>query len=131
MRLLLTTLALAGCAPTLAGRLTTAEGEPVAAADARVNVSSLDSDATFVLPVDSSGKFAASDALPDGDYLVEALVPGYKIESQRITLGRGDTPTVELNLSPLEKTRAHATSANLEAPEGRGAGGASLTPPTF
>lgn len=131
MRLLLTTLALAGCAPTLAGRLTTGDGEAVASAEARVNVASLSSEATVVLPVDASGKFAADLDLPEGDYLVEALVPGYKIESKRITLGSGDEPVLELRLSPLEKTRATATSANLEAPEGRGAGGASLTPPTF
>lgn len=131
MKKLLFTLSLFGCAPSLAGRVSSTTGDLVDTSDARVNVSSLDSEVTFVLAVDRNGKFTTEEELPTGDYLIEALVPGYKIESKRVTIGKDSPSPIELQLSPLEKTKARSTSANLDAPEGRGAGGASLTPPTF
>ena len=131
MKKLWFTLSLVGCAPSLAGRLSSTSGEVVNVRDARVNVSGLDSEITMVLNVDGNGKFNAQDELPSGDYLVEALVPGYKIESKRVTIGEDSPAPIDLKLTPLEKTQTRSTSANLDAPEGRGAGGASLTPPTF
>lgn len=131
MRSLWFVFGLVSCAPSLAGRISTASGDVIHAQDARVNVSGLDDEISFVLNVDHNGEFNADKKLPSGDYLVEALVPGYKIESKRVTIGEESRTPIELKLTPLEKTQPRSTSANLDAPEGRGAGGASLTPPTF
>ena len=60
--------------------------------------------------------------LAPGPYLVEALVPGFKLSSQRVTLG--DKQAIELRLSALPKTNASAVGVNMDAEVGRGAGNA-------
>lgn len=131
MRLIWISLLAAGCSPTLSGQLSTTSGEPISASEARINVSSLSDDQSFILSVEKNGRFATRQDLSDGEYLVEALVPGYKIESTRIKIGPNSPTKLKLKLHPLERTRTRSTSANLDAPEGRGAGGATLTPPNF
>lgn len=131
MRLFWISLLAVGCSPTLSGHLSTTTGEPVTASEARVNVSNLNDDQSIILSVEKNGRFSTRQDLPKGEYLVEALVPGYKIESKRVKLGADAPLNIELKLQPLERTRTRSTSANLDAPEGRGAGGATLTPPNF
>ena len=122
---------LTACAPTLAGQLHDPAGRPVTATDARVNITRVTADAPggVVAVVDDDGHFATDAELPAGDYLVEALVPGYAAASRRITLA--DHATVDLTLKPLPRAKTRATHANTAVDEGRGAGGALLMPPSL
>lgn len=125
---------LAACAPTLAGQLKGPGGTLVSSPDARVNISSLapgdEAPAPIVVAVDSSGKFATDAKLTPGPYLVEALVPGFSPESKRVMLG--ETEGLEIEMKALPKTpKAAAIGARADADQARGAGGATLTPPTL
>ena len=139
-------LFLAACAPTMAGRLVGAGGEPVSGREARVNISSLspakavanDQDAaateveelrSVIVDVGSDGVFKTTAALAPGPYLVEALVPGFAPESRRVMLG--ETEDLEIQLKPTAKVVPGVISANMSADPGRGAGGATLTPPSL
>lgn len=122
------------CAPTIAGQLKGPGGEVVTGPEARVNVVSLAAGEgaepqTFVAVVDDGGKFSLSEDLPAGDYLVEALVPGYQPASERVKLA--DAGQIELTLKPVGATKTQAIGANVGVDEGRGAGGATLTPPNL
>ncbi len=126
-------LAMTGCAPIVAGQLKGPAGEIVTSPEARVNIVSLAGEGgeqrVVVAPVDGNGRFATSEDLPAGEYLVEALVPGFQPASQRVKLeGAGQ---LELTLKPLAPLRAQAIGANVGIDEGRGAGGATLTPPNL
>lgn len=126
-------LAACGCAPTLAGQLKGPGGEVVTSPEARVNIVSLapgaDAQGVVVAEVDGDGAFATSADLAPGDYLVEALVPGYGLVSERVRVG--ETEKVELTLKPLPKAKTGAIGANTGLDAGRGAGGATLTPPSL
>lgn len=127
-------LSLPACAPTIAGQLKGPGGEIVTGPEARVNVVSLangdgSESQTFVAVVDDGGKFSLSEDLPAGDYLVEALVPGYAPASERVKLA--DAGHVELTLKPVGAVKAQAIGANVGVDESRGAGGATLTPPNL
>lgn len=148
---ILAVLATGACAPTLAGRLVGPNGEPVTGADARVNISSLaapepiaataaatetaaDTDTSgavrsVIVDVDGGGAFKTDAALVPGPYLVEALVPGFAPESRRVMLG--ETDGLEIQLKPSAKTVPGVISANMIGDPGRGAGGATLTPPNL
>ncbi len=130
---LLSSAGLGACAPTMAGLLKGPDGALVASPEARVNISSLASGAEastpLVVEVDASGKFSTDAKLAPGPYLVEALVPGYSPESKRVMLG--ETEGLEIQLKAVPKTRPSATSARADADQARGAGGATLTPPTL
>lgn len=119
---------LVGCAPTLAGKLTDQSGEFISTPDARVNITSLKNpeQGSVVVKVEG-GNWSTDTDLAPGDYLVEALVPGYGLVSKRVTLG--DTDELSLVLSRLEKTQPSAIGANMHGEVGRGSGGATLTPP--
>lgn len=125
---------LSACAPTVAGQLKGPDGGIVAGPEARVNVVSLaggetGETQTFVATVDDGGKFSLSEDLPAGDYLVEALVPGYEPASERVKLA--DAGHIELTLKPVGAAKTEAVGANASVDEGRGAGGAILTPPSL
>ena len=121
------TVLLASCAPTLAGVVQDGDGKPIQTQAGTVNVSSLTSNDSFVLSVGPDGKFATEVDIPPGEYLVEALVPGYELQSKKYTVGEeGD---LVLQLQPLAKGRPSAIGANLDGEVSRGAGGATLTPP--
>ena len=132
--LVLFSMPLAACAPTLAGHLKGPAGEVVSTPDARVNISSLDGDAAdaaiLVVPVSSDGQFTTDADLKAGDYLVEALVPGYGLASTKVKVG-ADEPDVELVLTPLERPKTTAVGVNIKGDAGRGEGGATLTPPNL
>ena len=132
-QMMLLCLVSSACAPTLAGRLKGADGAFVASPEARVNVSSLATGAEqsppLVIEVDTSGKFATDAALLPGPYLVEALVPGYSSESKRVMLG--ETEGLEIQMKALPKTKPTAIGARADENQARGAGGATLTPPTL
>lgn len=121
-----------GCAPTLAGVIKSTEGEMVVSPDARVNLTSLvvvGDKQVASIKVDEGGKFSTRDPLPEGDYLIEALVPGYSVTSKKIRIGqKGD---ITLLLQPVSQQKSSAIGVNLHGDQARGAGGATLTPPTF
>ena len=128
--------AMVGCAPTIQGHLRGATGEIVSSPQARVNVVSLGASSgdgaeprTLILEVDGGGGFATREELPPGEYLVEALVPGYVLTSRRIRLGEDDT--IDLTLAKTAATKTEAVRANTTLDAGRGGGGASLTPPSL
>jgi len=125
---------LAACAPTLAGHLKSPTGEVVSTPEARVNISSLDGDAAnasiLVVTVGSDGTFKTDADLKAGDYLVEALVPGYGLASTKVKVG-ADEPDVELTLTPLARPKTTAVGVNIKSDAGRGEGGATLTPPNL
>lgn len=132
LRALALSLIVTGCAPTLAGQLKGPGGIIVTSKEARVNISSLAPESTtapVVVEVDSSGRFAASEALEPGPYLVEALVPGFAPESRRVMLG--ETDGLEIEMKPVPRARASTVGANYGGDPDRGAGGATLTPPNL
>ena len=135
MRLALFFLFLPACAPTLAGQLKGADGEIVTSADARVNIVGLDggedgvATRVVVVLVDGGGGFSTSEELPPGEYLIEALVPGYALASKRVRLG--ETDAVELTLAKVAETKTEAVRASSGLGAGRGGGGATLTPPSL
>ena len=126
------------CAPTLSGQLHGSSTNPWGP-DARINITELNpikkdpaSHANYhnlVLLVDADGHFATREPLPAGEYLIEALVPGYASESQRLNLAV--TNHVELSLKPLTSAPVRANQLNSTLEEGRGAGGATLAPPSL
>jgi len=125
-------LLLSSCAPTLSGQLIGPGGEVVSSPDARVNIQSLSTPAegsapTHMTTVDGSGRFKSTAGLASGPWLVEALVPGYAVASKRIELPMSDE--LKLTLTPVGKTKASPVRVHEDVPVGRGAGGASLTPP--
>ena len=82
-----------------------------------------------VAVVDQSGRYATAESLPHGHYLVEALVPGYAPQSKKVELA--DKATVDLTLTPVVTAKIQATSTNSHVDEDRGAGRATLTPPSL
>lgn len=120
------------CAPTLAGIVKSTEGEIVVSSEARVNITSLvpvGERHMTSLKVEQNGKFSTRDSLPEGDYLIEALVPGYGVTSKKIHLGHKSDVTLLLQPAGLQKSST--IGVNMQVDQARGAGGAILTPPTF
>lgn len=116
------------CAPTLAGNISTQSGNVIESSEGRINITSLNNpDQNSMVVRINQGEWSTDSDLAPGDYLVEALVPGFRLMSQKITLGQ--TKKVSMILSPLSKTDPTAIGANLDADVGRGQGGATLTPP--
>lgn len=125
---------LQACSATLEGQLLV-KGQELShlSPDARVNVAPL-SRATppIVLEVDGKGGFALNEDLPDGQYLIEALVPGYKVASKTITIsGAEGSPQVIMNLSAIEKRDTKSFKANIGDGSFLGQGSAALTPPSL
>ncbi len=121
-----------GCVPTLAGVVKSTEGEINVSPEARVNITSLvavgERHMTSI-KVEQNGKFSTRDPLPEGDYLIEALVPGYGVTSKKIHIGQKSDVT--LMLQPANLQKSSAIGVNMQGDHARGAGGAILTPPTF
>jgi len=130
-------LVLSSCAPSLAGQIRGNSGEIIASREARVNITRLDTPSdgvqavnnVVVAVVDQSGRYATTESLPHGHYLVEALVPGYAPQSKKVDLA--DKATVDLTLTPVVTAKIQATSTNSHVDEDRGAGRATLTPPSL
>jgi hypothetical protein len=123
-------LSVQACAPQVGGRLVDPVGQPVAVPEARVNLVPLEGDAPStaeILVPDGLGKFESKMRLNRGVYLVEALVPGYKSQSVKVT--SDDCRNIVLKLEPLSKiTTSTFRTFNNVSPD-QGAGGASITPP--
>lgn len=125
-------LSLWACVPTLAGVVKATDGDIVVSPEARVNITSLVSVGErhmTSLKVEQNGKFSTRDPLPEGDYLIEALVPGYGVTSKKIHIGQKSDVTLLLQPAGLQKSST--IGVNMQVDQARGAGGAILTPPTF
>lgn len=122
---------LASCAPTLSGQLMDDQGEPISAENGRVNVLQLtnvkEQPVSHVLRVDRTGSFESDRKLPAGSYLVEALIPGYKIESVRIDVD--GSKELSFRLKKLSTLSPELVGSGQDVDPDKGAGGASLTPP--
>jgi hypothetical protein len=122
---------LASCTPTLAGKLVGPGGEMVASPDARVNITPVDAvegvSLSVVAEVEADGTWSTRETLQDGAYVVEALVPGFRVQSEKVLLP--GQRHVELKLVPVVAPKAAPIGANADIDLGRGAGGAELTPP--
>jgi hypothetical protein len=127
------------CSTTLSGQLQGPELNAEILRDARVNLTRLDGAGpgleastqeavSFILVPDSDGTFTSSESLPEGRYLVEALVPGYEPVSElMLTSSR----KISLNLTPTGQVKARATDFNSDPSASRGEGSAVLTLPQF
>ena len=125
------TFGLGACAPTFAGRLLTEGGEPIGSDDARVNITNLtplDEPVSILSPVDGSGAFTAK-SVPPGEYLVEAIVPGFAVASRQIVV-KDESVVLDLRLKQLASAAPTAIGVGAGG-DGRGAGGAVLAPPSF
>lgn len=124
---------LEACAPTLAGQLKDPGGEAVTNAEARVNIISLSADPetakVITVEVDGQGVFSTRETLAPGNYLIEALVPGYTLASKTVKLSEAEH--VELTLAPVGAAKPATTRANTELDATRGGGDAMLMPPSL
>lgn len=126
---------LSACAPGLSGQLVSSDGLLSMPKDAKVNVTRLDvssgsevaAASVFIGDVASDGTFAVTLQAGEGEYLVEAVVPGYAVASQKINLNEGNT--VNMQIEPVGQPKASTFSTNMGAESAVGAGGATLTPP--
>ncbi len=130
-------LSLNSCVPGLNGQMVATEGTLAVSKDAKVNVTRLDlasaedpeAMSVFIGDVNPDGTFSVTLDADEGEYLVEAVVPGYAVSSQKIALV--DQKSVTLQLIPVGKPNASMIGTNMDADVGVGSGGATLTPPSL
>jgi hypothetical protein len=120
-----------GCAPTISGSIVAPDHLDVHYDTARINISSLSDHriGSYIISVEKDGRFRVGEKLEKGRYLVEALVPGFRIASTELTLDKSQD--VKIELVPLPKSSTKAIGINLNLDESRGTGGATLTPPSL
>jgi hypothetical protein len=130
-------LSLNACVPGVSGKLVATEGALAVSKDAKVNVTRLDHASSddsnfvpvFIGDVNPDGTFSVSLDASEGEYLVEAVIPGYAVSSQKVTLA--DQKEVTMQLIPVGKPNASMIGTNMDADVGIGSGGATLTPPNL
>lgn len=133
--LVMSSLLLFACTPSLSGQLVTTDGKLAVTRDAKVNVTRLDAEtggeqpSVFVGDVGSDGAFSVTLAAAEGEYLVEAVVPGYAVVSQKVNMADG--APVTLQMIPIGNPKASMIGTNMDADTGVGSGGATLTPPNL
>jgi hypothetical protein len=71
--------------------------------------------------VESDGSFTVTLDAAEGEYLVEAVVPGYAVASQKINLASAGS--VRLQIQPVGNPKASMIGTNMEAGTGVGSGG--------
>lgn len=126
---LIALLLVTGCATSISGHLRTFEGGAVYSDEARVNVVSLVDieKEPQVLKVEKDGYFKTNESLDKGQYMVEALVPGYKPMSIKLNVEKSES--ILLKLSPAKKVEKSTIKYHEDLDESRGQGGATLVPP--
>ncbi len=125
--------ALMSCATGISGKLISENGDPIAVADGRVNISKLggtnESRATEAVRIAKDGSFASTGDLSEGSYLVEALVPGYSPASATVELSKAQDLVLKLRPIAPVQTKTIGTGEGVEF--SRGSGAADLMPPNF
>ncbi|MEZ4743590.1 MAG: hypothetical protein R3B45_14290 [Bdellovibrionota bacterium] len=127
-----------GCSSALSGNLKTLDEQPIDYSNARVNIVPLDVTSksqggksgtvnSTIVAVSNDGSFIVNKSLKKGRYLVEALVPGFKLASAEIDLNKTDKIVLDLMPNPIPD--ASMIGVNPDVNANRGIGGASLTPP--
>ena len=120
-----------GCGGSISGQLMDEMKEPISSEQATVNVVRLDESdqpVRVVVSVSPTGRFEVEEDLPAGLYLVEVMVPGYSVKSEKVKLeSKLDLEIVMLRLADVD--RRSVIHSHLMIPSGRGEGNASLTPP--
>jgi uncharacterized GH25 family protein len=53
----------------------------------------------------SNGRWQSEKLLPDEEFVIAAIVPGFKSEQQTLKLAEGETKEVELQMTPADDTR--------------------------
>lgn len=119
-----------GCAPALQGIVVDQSGLLIKSADGRINISRLDTPdepmSTMVLEIQANGRFQSLGSLPAGSYLIEALVPGYKLMTTQIALEKSQEITLTLQKLPAGQ---QSTIRYSDSQHGIGAGKVTITPP--
>lgn len=120
------------CSTMLTGRLFSTDTNFHVPADARINVSKIDAKEdeprNWVLTVKEDGTFATEKSLPEGNYLVEAVVPGYRLASVNIQLK--ESRKIDLKLEPLAKTATRSIDPrDSDESLNRGQGEVRIIPP--
>ncbi len=127
--MLLTCFTGQACAPTLSGQLLEANGEPVYHQDGRINISLInakDASESYIVNLKADGSFDSPTNLKAGLYLVEALVPGYRLQSTQVELQSSQKAKLILEkLSPSDVDLIRYSGSS----QGVGSGKVNLTPP--
>lgn len=120
---------LPACSTTIKGKLSNLSGSSINSDDARVNVISLTNNKSIpqILSVDSDGRFVTKGDLDNGNYMIEALVPGYKPLSVQLTVD--STQEIILKLTPSKQIENRTYKYRELLDESRGQGAANLVPP--
>lgn len=117
------------CHTYLSGELKTLQDEPMKA-NGTVNITSLKKSPPISTTAQVvQGQFETEDSLPEGTYLIEALVPGYQIHSTKIDLSSASH--IDLKMTPLKKPNIKGFKPHLTVPADKGTGAASLLLPNF
>ena len=117
---------LSSCSSKFSGRLAT--DDPIKnMAEARVNVVGLDNDFRKVCAVDEEGEFAVEGDMPDGLYLVEAILPGFAMASHKLKVE--DSRNVLIRMKTLPNTGKYASPVPKGLDMGRASGSMRLMPP--
>ena len=118
-----------GCATKITGNLQSLKGAPVYSKEARVNIVNLTNIAEEPqsLVVNKDGSFSTDEAIANGQYMVEALVPGFKPMSIKIRVEKSEN--ILLKLSPSKALKSNTFKYHDSLDESRGQGGATLIPP--
>ena len=119
----------AGCATKISGHLQSLKGTPVYSSEARVNIVNLTNinAEPQSLVVSKDGSFSTSEAITNGQYMVEALVPGFKPMSIKIQVSKSEN--ILMKLSPSRSVKSSSFKYNDSLDQSRGQGGATLVPP--
>ena len=131
INIILLGLICSSCASYISGQLLDSNGGVIANQEARINIIHIKNGTNkfiSVLKTDNKGRFSSSKNLSKGAYLIEALVPGYKISSKNIILETSLNiiltlePLTNSNLSPIFEVR------DKEDPN-KGSGNVNIMPP--
>jgi len=122
---------LSGCATSISGQLKSARGDDLNIVNGKVNIVRVDGGEAqpyvVVVDVDSAGRFTTIEKVPPGNYLVEALIPGYKPASMHVDLEQ--SKKIELLLTPIRSAAHEIFRIDRDIEASKGAGGVLLMPP--
>lgn len=118
------------CAPHVDGFLVDPLGNAITISEARINLTpleKLEGTQSEILPVDSSGRFQSVLRVNSGTYYVEALVPGYKPQSLKVS--NADCKNLVIKMEPMATIKGQTFRSFNDVKPDQGAGGVNITPP--
>lgn len=117
-----------GCSHSFSGRVINEEGADLSSSEGRLNIISLDSkdrQSTSLEILD--GEFATDQVFPKGEYLIEVIVPGYKVKSSKVRLEGNEH--LEMVLTKLANVKTNSVGLGESNDSSRGSGTVNLMPP--